>query len=90
MDPRKKTESGDVTESPASKIVLPKFFLKKTPGSRSGNITGKMLGGPGTPANTNTPEKRKKMPVWLTKRPIFFTESTLQQGGMYGGRCGLI
>lgn len=74
--PEEKTESGDVTESLAPpKIVLPNFSGKRLPGSRSGNITGNGCWEvPARLRRTQTPRrKRKKMPVWLTKRPIFST-----------------
>ena len=61
--PEEKTESGDVTESLAPpKIVLPKFFRKKTPGEQIRKYYRKwVLGGPGqTPTNTNTPEEAEK------------------------------
>lgn len=61
--PEEKTESGDVTESLAPpKIVLPKFFRKKTPGEQIRKYYRKwVLGGPGqTPANTNTPEEAER------------------------------
>ena len=47
--PEEKTESGDVTESLAPpKIVLPKFFRKKTPGEQIRKYYRKwVLGGPG-------------------------------------------
>ena len=61
--PEEKTEGGDVTESLAPpKIILPKFFRKKTPAEQIRKYYRKwVLGGPGqTPANTNTPEEAER------------------------------
>ena len=61
--PEEKAESGDVTESLSPpKIILPKFFRKKTPAEQIRKYYRKwVLTGPGqTPANTDTPEEAER------------------------------